>query len=100
MGDQYLVQQAVEDAENDMSTVQAAVEAIEAAIKATKPWITDQTWSGSAATTWCSGWNGFYNQILGLLNQIHAAEPVIVNQARTQAENLVASQARTASAGS
>lgn len=48
MGD--IVGQAVSDAEADMNKVQAAADAISAAIRGVKPWLTPETWEGNAAT--------------------------------------------------
>lgn len=93
---EYLVEEAVVDADDDMSRVQIAADAIVAAIKAARPWITDQTWSGPAARSWCREWNGLYNQLLGLLGELPSARAVIVSRVRAQAETQVASEARAA----
>jgi uncharacterized protein YukE len=96
MGYGNLVQEAVTDAETDMGTVNDAAQAIITAINAAKTWITDQTWTGSAATSWCGDWNGFYGQLLNLLNnQLPGAETTVVSNVRTQMEKLAASHDKT-----
>ena len=101
MGYGSLIQEAVSDAENDMATVNTAAQAIISAINAAKPWITDQTWTGTAATSWCGDWNNFYGQLLSLLqNQLPGAETTVVNNVRTQMEKLAQSRSKTAASAS
>jgi hypothetical protein len=96
MGYGSLISEAVSGAEDDMATVNAAAQAIIAAINGAKTWITDQTWTGSAATTWCGDWNGFYGQLLSLLqNQLPGAETTVVSNVRTQMEKLAQSHDKT-----
>ena len=97
MGYGSLIQEAVSDAENDMDSVNAAAQAIITAINAAKPWITDQTWTGTAATSWCGDWNSFYSSLLNLLsNQLPGAETTVVNNVRTQMEKLAHNAPKTA----
>lgn len=97
MGYGNLIQEAVAGAQDDMATVDAAAQAIVSAINSAKTWITDQTWTGPAATSWCGDWNGFYGQLLNLLNnQLPGAETTVVNNVRTQMEKWAQSQPRTA----
>jgi|HubBroStandDraft_5_1064220.scaffolds.fasta_scaffold126499_2 hypothetical protein len=101
MGYGSLIQEAVSDAENDMATVNAAAQAIVTAINGAKTWITDQTWTGTAATSWCGDWNGFYAQLLNLLsNQLPGAETTVVNNVRTQMEKLAQNQPKTTATAS
>jgi uncharacterized protein YukE len=81
--------EAVQGAQDDMSVVDAAAQAILGAIKAVSPWLTDQTWTGQAASSWCGDWNSFYRQVQSLLaNQLPGAETQVINQVRTQMEQL------------
>ena len=91
-----MVQQAVEDAANDMGNVQAAADAISAAIAKVTPWLNGQTWTGSAATSWEGDWNSFYASVKSCLNDLPAAEASIVSSTRTQMEALVAKQHQAA----
>lgn len=101
MGYGSLIQEAVSDAENDMATVNAAAQNIITAINGAKTWITDQTWTGTVATSWCGDWNGFYSQLLSLLqNQLPGAETTIVNNVRTQMEKLAQSHDKTPASAS
>jgi len=101
MGYGSLIQEAVNDAENDMATVNAAAQAIVTAINGAKTWITDQTWTGTAATSWCGDWNGFYGQLLSLLNnQLPGAETAVVSNVRTQMEKLAQNQPKTTATAS
>lgn len=101
MGYGSLIQEAVSGAENDMATVNAAAQAIVTAINGAKTWVTDQTWTGPAATSWCSDWNGFYAQLLNLLNnQLPGAETTVVSNVRTQMEKLAQNQPKTTATAS
>lgn len=90
-----LTQEAVSDAASDMSSVNAAAEAIVAAINGARIWITDQTWSGHAAASWSGDWNGFYGQLLNLLSdQLPGAEATVVSNVRTQMDKLAQKQSQ------
>jgi len=91
-----MVQEAVEDAASDMGNVQAAADAISAAIAKVTPWLNGQTWTGSAATSWEGDWNSFYASVKSCLNDLPAAEASIVSSTRTQMEALVAKQHQAA----
>ena len=91
-----MVQEAVEDASYDMGRVQAAADAISAAIAKVTPWLNGQTWTGSAATSWEGDWNSFYASVKSCLNDLPAAEASIVSSTRTQMEALVAKQHQAA----
>src|ERR1700728_3030103 len=69
-----MVQQAVEAASDEMGNVQAAADAISAAIAKVTPWLNGQTWTGSAATSWEGDWNSFYASVKSCLNDLPAAE--------------------------
>ena len=89
MGYGDLIAEAVRDAQDDMSQVNAAAQAILTAIRSAGPWLTEQTWTGQAAGKWCGDWNSFYRQVQGLLaNQLPGAEVQVVNQVRSQMEQL------------
>jgi uncharacterized protein YukE len=84
-----VIAEAVQGAQDDMSAVNAAAQAILSAIKAVSPWLTDQTWTGHAADAWCGEWNSFYKQVQSLLsNQLPGAESQVISQVRTQMEQL------------
>ena len=68
-----MVQEAVEDAASDMGNVQAAADAISAAIAKVTPWLSGETWTGSAATSWEGDWNTFYATVKSCLNDLPAA---------------------------
>lgn len=88
-----LVAMEVADAQSDMDAVSTAADAIAAAIKATTPWLTDQTWTGQAATAWSGEWNALYKQVQSLLaNQLPGAENQVISQVRQQAEQQQARQ--------
>jgi uncharacterized protein YukE len=91
-----MVQQAVEAACDDMDKVQAAADAISAAIARVTPWLNGQTWTGSAATSWEGDWNSFYATVKGCLNDLPAAESSIISSTRTQMEALAAKQRQAA----
>jgi hypothetical protein len=79
-----------------MGNVQAAADAISAAIAKVTPWLNGQTWTGSAATSWEGDWNSFYASVKSCLNDLPAAEASIVSSTRTQMEALVAKQHQAA----
>jgi uncharacterized protein YukE len=87
-----MVQQAVEDAANDMGNVQAAADAISAAIAKVTPWLNGQTWTGSAATSWEGDWNSFYATVKSCLGDLPAAESSVISSTQTQMEALAAKQ--------
>jgi uncharacterized protein YukE len=87
-----MVQQAVEAASNDMGNVQAAADAISDAIAKVTPWLSGQTWTGSAATSWEGDWNSFYATVKSCLNDLPAAESSVISSTRTQMEQLAAKQ--------
>jgi uncharacterized protein YukE len=87
-----MVQQAVEAAAGDMGNVQAAADAISAAISKVTPWLSGQTWTGSAATSWEGDWNSFYATVKSCLNDLPAAESSIISSTRSQMEQLAAKQ--------
>jgi uncharacterized protein YukE len=91
-----MVQQAVEAASDEMGNVQAAADAISAAIAKVTPWLNGQTWTGSAATSWEGDWNSFYASVKSCLSDLPAAESSIVSSTRTQMEALVAKQHQAA----
>ena len=91
-----MVQEAVEDASNDMGNVQAAADAISAAIGKVTPWLSGQTWTGSAATSWEGDWNTFYATVKSCLNDLPAAEASVITATRTQMEALAAKQHQAA----
>jgi uncharacterized protein YukE len=91
-----MVQEAVEDAANDMGNVQAAADAISAAIGKVTPWLSGQTWTGSAATSWEGDWNTFYATVKSCLNDLPAAEASVITATRTQMEALAAKQHQAA----
>jgi uncharacterized protein YukE len=89
-----MVQEAVEDASSDMGKVQAAADAISAAIAKVTPWLDGQTWTGSAATSWEGDWRTFYATVTGCLNDLPAAESSVISSTRTQMEKLAAQQSQ------
>lgn len=91
-----MVQQAVEAAANDMGNVQAAADAISAAIAKVTPWLNGDTWTGDAATAWEGDWNSFYASVKSCLNDLPAAESSIIHSTQTQMEALAAKQHQAA----
>lgn len=87
-----MVQEAVEDAASDMGNVQAAADAISAAIAGVTPWLNGQTWTGSAATSWEGDWSTFYATVRSCLGDLPAAESSVISATRTQMEHLAAQQ--------
>jgi uncharacterized protein YukE len=85
-----MVQEAVEGAASDMGNVQAAADAISAAIAKVTPWLSGQTWTGSAATAWEGDWHTFYATVTSCLNDLPAAESSVISATRTQMEKLAA----------
>jgi hypothetical protein len=97
MGYGDIVAQAVQSTQADMAQANAAAQAIVTAVGSAKPWITDQTWTGNPARQWCGDWNGFYQQLMGLLDgQLPNAETQVVNKVRTQMERQAANAAQKA----
>ncbi len=88
----FIVQEAVDAASDDMGNVRAAADAISAAISQVTPWLNGQTWTGSAAMSWEGDWNTFYATVKGCLNDLPAAESSIISSTRTQTEQLMAKQ--------
>jgi hypothetical protein len=91
-----MVQQAVDDASMAMGNVQAAADAISAAISKVTPWLSGQTWTGSAATSWEGDWNTFYATVKSCLSELPAAEASVITATRTQMEALAAKQHQAA----
>jgi uncharacterized protein YukE len=91
-----MVQQAVDDASIAMGNVQAAADAISAAISNVTPWLSGQTWTGSAATSWEGDWNSFYATVKSCLTELRAAEASVITATRTQMEALAAKQHQAA----
>jgi uncharacterized protein YukE len=91
-----MVQQAVEAAADDMGNVQAAADAISAAISKVTPWLNGQTWTGSAATSWEGDWNSFYATVKSCLSDLPAAESSVISSTQTQMEQLAAKQHQAA----
>jgi hypothetical protein len=88
MGWGNLAEEAVSAAEGDMARVQAAADAISAALKKVEPWLNAGTWQGPDATTWMGQWNSFYATVQSCLNGLPAAEANVVSQTRIQMEKL------------
>jgi len=85
MGNEYLIQQAVESASYDMySRVQPAVDAITAAINKVRPLLDHGTWSGPAAQDWISQWISQHNRVLNLLAEMPGAELKVISDTRAQ----------------
>jgi hypothetical protein len=91
-----MVQEAVEAASDAMGNVQAAADAISAAISSVTPWLNGQTWTGSAATSWEGDWNSFYTTVKNCLNELPAAESSVISSTQTQMEALAAKQRQAA----
>lgn len=83
-----IVADAVSSAENDMSSVQTAADAISTAIGKVTPWLNGDTWTGPAATSWEGDWNSLYASVTGILNDLPSAEASVISDVRTQAEAL------------
>ncbi len=83
-----IVGDAVSSAEADMSKVQAAADAISAAIGKVRPLLGGDTWTGPAASAWEGDWNSFYGAVTGVLNSLPSAEASVINGVRQQAEQL------------
>jgi uncharacterized protein YukE len=91
-----MVQQAVEAAASEMGNVQAAADAISAAISKVAPWLNGDTWTGGSAAAWEGDWNSFYATVKSCLNDLPAAESSVISSTRTQMEQLVAKQHQAA----
>ncbi|HEY2507348.1 MAG TPA: hypothetical protein VGI58_12595 [Streptosporangiaceae bacterium] len=99
MGFGDIVEQAVDDACNDMyGTVQPAVDAISAAIKKVQPLLNSGTWQGPAATAWIGDWNSFYSGVMRLLATMPGAEASVISGVRDQMEKIEKQQAERQSA--
>ena len=83
-----IIGDAVSAAEADMSKVQAAADAISAAIGKVRPLLGGDTWTGPAASAWEGDWNSFYGTVTGVLNSLPSAEASVINGVRQQAEQL------------
>lgn len=95
MGNQYIIQQAVDDANYDMyNRVQPAVEALSAAFKKVQPLLDHGTWSGPAAEKWIREWMSQYKAVLKLLGDMPGAERKVVSDARAHAEATVSKMNR------
>jgi uncharacterized protein YukE len=90
MGYGDLVQQAVDAAADDMGNVQAAADAISAAISKASPWMNSQTWQGPAAANWQAEWQGFYRTVQNCLGELPSAESSVISETQTQMEQIVA----------
>jgi hypothetical protein len=88
MGYGALIQEAVDDASNDMGNVQQAADAITAAIAKVTPLLGGQTWTGHDADVWENDWNTLYNSVKSVLGDLPSAETDVVNAVRTQMEAL------------
>ncbi len=89
-----MVQEAVEAAASDMGKVQTAADAISAAIGKVTPWLTGQTWTGAAATSWEGDWTSFYASVKSCLADLPAAEHDIISSTQTQMEQEAAKMAK------
>jgi uncharacterized protein YukE len=96
MGDQAILQQAVDAATNDMGNVQAAADAISSAISAAQQYMDPQTWQGAAASAWEGDWASFYRGVQNCLTDLPAAEASVINETRTQMEQILAKQHQSA----
>lgn len=90
----FMVEEAVQAAAADMAKVQAAADAISAAVGKVKPTLSGQTWTGPAATAWEGDWNSCYSAVLSCLNALPAAEASVIADVQRQAEQLAARQAK------
>jgi hypothetical protein len=90
MGYGDLVQQAVDDASADMGNVQAAADAISAAISKAWQWVNPDTWQGQAAQNWQGDWQGFYTGVKNCLGELPSAESSVIDETQTQMEQFVA----------
>jgi uncharacterized protein YukE len=93
MGWGDLIAEAVSDAQNEMSGVESAAEAIQAAINDVRPLLTSGTWQGPAATAWIGQWQGLYSAVQSCLASLPAAEAQVVSQVRTSMEKAAAQHA-------
>ena len=87
MGWGQLVEEAVSEAESDMARVQAAAEAINAAIGKVRPLLSGDTWQGPDASSWISDWNGFYKSVQSCLGGLPAAEKAVVAKVQSDMES-------------
>jgi uncharacterized protein YukE len=96
MGVGNLVSEAISAAEGDMTTVQAAADAISDAIGKVKPWLTTETWEGDAATAWAGEWTSFYRGVQNCLSNLQSAETDVVSAVRTQMTQIITAEERKA----
>jgi hypothetical protein len=82
-----LVEEAVSEAESDMARVQAAAEAINAAIAKVRPLLSGDTWQGPDAAAWIGDWNGFYKSVQSCLGVLPAAEKAVVAKVQSDMES-------------
>ncbi len=93
-----IVGDAVASAEADMSKVQAAADAINAAIGKVRPLLGGDTWTGPAASAWEGDWNSFYGSVVSCLNSLPSAEASVISGVRQQAEQLQKQMAKSQAA--
>ena len=91
---QLIVEEAVGAAEGDMAKVQAAADAISAAVKKVQPLLNSGTWQGPEATSWMGEWNSLYAAVLRCLDGLPAAEANVVSQVHAQVEKMVQQRAK------
>jgi hypothetical protein len=82
-----LIEEAVSEAESDMGRVQAAANAINAAIGKVRPLLTGDTWQGPDATSWIGDWEGLYKTVQSCLGGLPAAEQAVVAKVRSDMES-------------
>ena len=95
-----IIGDAMAAAEGDMATVQAAADAINAAIRKVQPWLGGDTWTGPAATAWEGDWDSFYASVLSCLNSLPSAEASVIAGVLHQAEQLQQQIAKSEAAAS
>lgn len=88
MGWGQLEFEAVSAAQADMAKVQAAADAIQAAIAKVTPLLNSGTWQGPEATSWIGDWQSFYKGVQSCLNSLPAAEAQAVSQVRQEMQKL------------
>jgi hypothetical protein len=89
MGWAQLAQDDILAAQQDMARVQAAADAISAAIGTVAPLLDSGTWQGPEAAAWIGEWHSFYQAVRSCLGGLPAAQAQVVAKVRADAEKMI-----------
>jgi hypothetical protein len=99
MGLGQLAAEEIASARSDMSTLNAAAEAINTAINNARSWLDGRTWSGHAADTWTGGWEVQFRALQSLLAALPTAETQVITEVTHNAEQMVRQAAQNQATG-